>query len=251
MTEPTERSKFIPGTYAKVRPGVEELADRYIREWDRARLKAGKVLPELGIPPTICFSRKIGVGALEIADLLGEKIGMRVVDRQIVEFIAGNAQLSEKTVSFFDERYSGRMDEFMAMAFGEKAFIKSDYSRHLFATLFSIAGLGPSIIVGRGAHLVLPRDRVFAVRIIGSKAYRVDRLTRLLHVDAEEAKKRLSQTDREQRDFFKRVYGKKDASPYEFDMVVNCDFLPKPQSLVEIIAKAFEEKFGRLTANLD
>lgn len=251
MTERTERSKFIPGTYAKIRPGVEELADRYIREWDQARLKAEKVSHEAGIPFTVCFSRKIGVGALEIADLLGEKLGMRVVDRQIVEYIAGNAQLSEKTVSFFDERYSGRMDELLSMAFGEKAFIKSDYSRHLFATLFSVAGLGPSIIVGRGAHLVLPRDRVLAVRIIGSEMYRLGRLMRLIHLDEEEARRKLNQTDREQRDFFKKVYGKKDASPYEFDMVVNCDFLPKPQSAVEIIAKAFEEKFGSPSGNFD
>lgn len=32
-----------------------------------------------------------------------------------------------------------------------------------------------------------------------------------------------------QRAFFKSVYGKKDASPYEFDRDINCDYLLEPQ----------------------
>nr|CAI78632.1 hypothetical protein [uncultured delta proteobacterium] len=35
----------------------------------------------------------------------------------------------------------------------------------------------------------------------------------------------IDQLDKEQRDFFKKVYGKKDASPYEFDIVINCDYI--------------------------
>lgn len=248
MDTSAERIKYVPGTYARARPGAAEIAERYIREWDQARLKRTKVPPKEDFPPTICFSRKIGAGAVEIADLLEEKIGLRVVDRQIVEHIAAHADLREKTVDLFDERYPGRMREFLSLAFGEKAFIKSDYTGHLFEALFSLAGLGPTIMVGRGAHLVLPRESVLAVRIICSKEYRVQRLARILKTDVEKARKKLDQMDREQSDFFKKVYDKKDASPYEFDMVVNCDFLNKSQSVAAIIAEAFEEKFGAMSS---
>jgi hypothetical protein len=246
MDTPRGRIKYIPGTYAKAGPGAAEIADRYIREWDQARLGRQKTALEEKMPFTICFSRKIGVGALEIAQLLGEKIGFRVIDRQIVEHIATHAQLREKTVELFDESYPGRMREFLSLAFGEKAFIESDYTRHLFATVFSLGGLGSSIIVGRGVHLLLPRETVMAVRIICSKAYRVERVARLLNVEIEKARKQLDQIDKEQRDFFKRNYNKKDASPYEFDMVINCDYLSKPASVAQIIATAFEEKFGTI-----
>jgi hypothetical protein len=244
MDKPKERAKYIPGIYAKSGPRADEIADRYIREWDQTRLERQNAAPGGKIPYTICFSRKIGVGALEIADILGKKIGFRVVDRQIVEHIAANAQLREKTVDLFDEGYPGRMRELLSLAFGERAFIESDYTRHLFATLFSLGGLGSSIIVGRGAHLLLPRKRLLAVRIICSKEYRVERLARLLNIEAEEARGRLDQIDREQRDFFKRTYNKKDALPYEFDMVINCDYINRPASAAQIIATAFEEKFG-------
>jgi hypothetical protein len=38
--------------------------------------------------------------------------------------------------------------------------------------------------------------------------------------------------------------GKKDVSPYEFDLVINCDFIAKPQAATEIVAQAFEQRFA-------
>jgi len=243
MKTHTADVKYVPGHYAKKRPGVAEIADRYIREWEEKRLVAKQPKPEEILHPSVCFSRKIGVGALEIADILADKIGYRVVDRQLIEHISEEAKLSEKTVRIFDERYPGKINEFLTYAFGEKAFIKSDYTRHLFSGLYAIAGLAPTIFVGRGAHLVLPRDRVLAVRLICSKEYRLKRLARILEAKEEDVEKKLDQIDKEQRDFFKRVYSKKDASPYEFDMVVNCDYIQKPEMAAEVVATAFRQKF--------
>ncbi len=235
---------YIPGMYAKRRPSAAEMANQYISEWDKRRLQAKQEQPQRGIPPTICFSRKIGVGALEVADILAEKIHYRVIDREILEHIAAEAKLSENTVSFFDERYPGVLNEFLALLFGEKSFIKSDYTRHLFSVVLSIAGLEPTVFVGRGTHLILPRDRVMAVRFISSSDHRAKRLAAVLKVEEKEAREKLDEIDKEQRDFFKRVYGKKDASPYEFDLVINCDFIKDPEVAAEIVRHAFTQKFG-------
>lgn len=235
--------KYVPGHYAKKRPGAAELADRYIRDWEERRLDAKRPKPEEALMPCICFSRKIGVGALEIADILAEKTGHRVVDRQLIEHIAEKAKLSEKTVHIFDEQYPGKLNELLAYAFGEKAFIKSDYTRHLFSEILAIAGLGPTIFVGRGAHLVLPRESVLAVRLICSKEYRIRRVARILEASEEDVESKLNQIDKEQREFFKKVYGKKDASPYEFDMVINCDYIEEPEMVADIVATAFRHKF--------
>lgn len=237
--------KYIPGTYVTKIPNAAKLADQYMVGWGEERIETKKKgnSPE-EIPPTICFSRKIGVGALEVADLLAEKTRYRVVDREILEHIAGKAKLSEKTVNIFDERYPGKLKEFLTLAFGEKSFIQSDYSRHLFRSVVSIAGLGPTIFVGRGTHLVLPRERVLAVRFVCSKDYRIKRLAKILNVKEEEAESKLDQIDKEQRDFFKKVYGKKDARAHEFDIVINFNYIPEPEWAKKIVARAFEVKFG-------
>jgi len=171
-------------------------------------------------------------------------MGYRVADRTIIEHIAGDAKISKKTAAVYDEKYPGKMTDFLRLLCGEKAFIKSDYARHLFSTVLSIASLEPTIFVGRGTHLILPRDRVLAVRFICSREHRVQRLGSIYGVAEEVAEMKLDQVDKEQTAFFKNTFGKKEASPYEFDVVVNCDHITSPLWSVEIVAHAFKQKFG-------
>jgi hypothetical protein len=245
MAERASGSKYVPGIYAKPRPSAPEMANRYIREWEEKHRETKAKEPRpVEYPPTICISRKLATGAVEIADLVAEKIGYRVVDQQILQHIATNASLSEKTVSMFDERYRGKISELVTLALGEKAFIKSDYAKHLFSSVYVIAALGPTIFVGRGVHLLLAREKVLAVRIISSDQFRIQRLVSLMNISKEEAAKQISELDRLQAAFFKEVFNKKDASSYEFDMVINCDYISEPRTAAEIILTAFRRKFG-------
>jgi cytidylate kinase len=236
--------KYIPGMYEKKRPTGSQLADKYFRDLDQKWIEKKKKEKRPAIFPTICFSRKIGVGALEIADILAKKINYNVVDRGLLMHIAQEAKLSEKTVSYFDERYPGVLNEFVKLLFGEKSFIKSDYSRHLANVVLSIAGLEPTIFVGRGTHLILPRDRVLAVRCICSDEHRIKRLSRILNVEKKEAASKLPQLDKEQSEFFKKIFDKKMAVPYEFDLVINCDYIKNTRDAAEIVELAFKKKFA-------
>jgi hypothetical protein len=238
------KKAYLPGTYAQKRPNTAQMAQQYVREWEQKRLKAREHAGfSAGIAPTICFSRKIGVGALEVADILADKIKFRVADREILETIANNKKLAAETVAFFDERYPGKMVELTTMLFGEKSFIMSDYIRHIIGAIFAMAETGSTIFVGRGAHLFLPRNRVMAVRFICSDEHRIKRLAQILDTDAKQAAAVLKQKDKEQREFFKKVFGRKEASPYEFDLVINFDFIKSPAAAAAVVATAFKEKF--------
>jgi hypothetical protein len=244
MSAASKSIRYLPGIYAGQRSDLPLTAEQMITAWEKKRREATSELtgPTV-IPPTICFSRKIGVGALEIADKVAEKIGHRVADRLIIEQISNNRDINRKTIRFFDERYPGKMNELAALLFGEKSFTLSDYMRALCSTAFVLAEDQPTIFVGRGIHLLLPRRRVLAVRCICTTDYRIERLARILKIDREAARKNLADADTEQRDFFKKAYGKKDAAPEEFDLIINCDFLNQPAWAAEIVATAFHEKF--------
>ena len=244
MTHSKTRGEYVPGMRAMPRPDAAELADQLIRDWEHKRIKLrGKRSEPAEIPPAICFSRKIGSGALEIADLLAEKIHFRVVDRELLEYMAKDKDLREKTVAFFDERYPGKISELGAMLLGEKSFILSDYVKNLIRAVYAFATMGSTVFVGRGAHLILPRNRVLAVRAICSEKYRIERLSRLLNIEQDEAANILPRIDQEQRAFFKKAFGKKDASPYEFDAIINLDFFTGSQAAAEVVACAFKAKF--------
>ena len=229
--------KYIPGDYEKKRPEPAALASEFISEWGLKQLEQDEKESKLELPPTICFSRKIGVGALEIADILGEKIGYRVVDRELLRYITDQTKLSEETITFFDERFPEK-------TFSKIAFVKSDYTKHLVNAVFILAYSEPTIFVGRGAHLILPRDRVLAVRFISSKEHRAKRLARILAVKEGVALSKLEELDIEQRDFYSNVYGKKGASPYEFDIAINCDYIQEPEYAAEIVDQVFKKKFN-------
>jgi hypothetical protein len=236
---------YVPGTYAKKRPEAGEMVSQFVREWEsrRRKLAQQKGAP-LQIPPCICFSRKIGVGALEIADILGRKLHLRVADREIIERMTGETGLEKETVQFFDEIYPGKTVELSAMIFGEKSFVMGDYMRSLVSAVLALSATDSTIFVGRGAHLILPRERVLAVRFICSDEFRIRRLAALMKVGEAEASATLAKFDREQRAFFKKAFGKKDASPYEFDMVINCDHIVPPAMAAELVARAFRKKFA-------
>lgn len=237
--------KYIPGTYVKRMPGSEHIAEQAIREWEKKRLEAFKQkTAKPRITKCITFSRKIGVGALEIADLLSSRLNkMRVVDREIMEQIANSKKLGEKTITSFDERYPGVMQDLASLLFGEKSFTMADYMRYLTGAVFALADAEPTIFVGRAVHLILPRKRVLAVRFIASREFRIKRIADILEVTEDMAAKELDRVDREQRDFFRKNFNKKDASPYEFDMVINRDYLGDPDAAAEIVVKAYKEKF--------
>ena len=102
MTTNKTKMKYVPGMHAKPRSDAAHLAGQFISEWHQRHLKLkGKKLEPSEIPPVFCFSRKIGGGALEIADLLVEKINYRIVDWELLEHIAKDKDLSKKTVEFF------------------------------------------------------------------------------------------------------------------------------------------------------
>jgi len=237
--------EYLPGLYSKKKPSIAELTHRYIREWDEERHKREKnIIPTEKVSPTICFSRIIGVGAVEIADILAKKIGYRVVERQILEHITGEMKLMDMTTASFDERYPGKMSEYLSRLFKETTFPDNEYNRHLFATIFAISVLGPTIFVGWGTHLVLPRERVMAVRFVCSKAYRIKRLAVLLNVEAQEIERKLEDFNLKQSYFYKKVYHLGKASTQEFDMVINCDFIEDPEDAAAMVELAFKKKFN-------
>ena len=236
--------EYVPGLYTHKKPSTAELTDRYVREWDKDLQKIDtEDIQASKLFPTICFSRIIGVGAVEIADILAKRIGYRVVDRQILEHITNEIRLGNITSASFVRRYPGRISEYLLRLFNEKPFPDNEYNRHLFATMFAIAGLGPTIFIGWGTHLVLPRDRVLAVRLVCSKEFRTRRWATILKVGEQEIQRKLEELNVKQSYFYKEVYNLEKASTQEFDLVINCDCVKKPEWVADIVFSFFNKKF--------
>jgi cytidylate kinase len=239
----SKRKDYKPGYYGPKTMRKSAWLDANIKRWNTADADLKRSIESPLVFNSICFSRQIGVGALEIADHLSGILDYRVVDRQILELMAQDANLTQKAIAFFDERHPGRMSELFSMLTSEKTFLTSDYARQLAKTVTALAHIEPTIFVGRGTHYILPRHRVLSVRFICSKEYRVDRLAKLMDSGRAEAEKQLSILDKEQHKFFKTVYQKDETANDDFDVVINRDYITGVSQAAQIVACAHEEKF--------
>lgn len=244
MAKNPKPTGYRPGFYGKKRQTADQWVDAYFKKWTLEQAHKKQEQAPAKILPSICFSRQIGVGALEIADILAQLIPFRVVDRQIMEQVARDASLSMKLIELFDEQYPGCMSELFTMLTSEKTFIKNDYARQLAKTVTALASTEPTIFVGRGIHLILPRDQTLSVRFTCCQEFRIDRLKQILNIDSSEARGHLDRCDREQQKFFKTVYQKQETDLDGIDLVINRDHLNGTLEAARIVACAFEQKFG-------
>lgn len=231
--------EYTPGYYGKKRPNAVELAERCMARWSGEKVHRRK-----RIPPAICLSRKIGSGALEVADTMARRLGLLVADRELLETMANTESFYEDIVSLFQGRYPHMLDENLSRVFSRGIFVENETTKHLFSIIIAVAGLGSTIFVGRGTHLLLPRDRTLAVRFISSREFRTARLAGLLRGEAVDIQEALSRLDQEQKLFFEETFREIEASPYEFDLVVNRDHLRKVEWAADVVARAFVDKFG-------
>jgi cytidylate kinase len=242
MTEKKQLWNSDLSQYWKGKLRVNQLADDYAEQINKEALRKKVRKYNLEIFPAICFSRQIGVGALSLAEKTAQKIGYRVIDREVIETISKATDLNQASIATFDERYPGKLREWMGRILGDRAFDLDEYTRQLFVAAFFLAHMDKTVFVGRGIHLMLPRNRVFAVRCIGSIEYRIENLAQTLKVSRQKAKKILAQADQEQKDFFKKVHGKEKALPHEFDLIINMDTI-RDTAAADAIVTLFESRF--------
>lgn len=236
-----ENAVYIPGMYNKKKTNTQGMFEELFNDWQQRRLRESDSGKQ---HPVICFSRKIGVGALEIADILASQIGYHVIDREILEYLANRKGTDPKVAAFYDENCLREIEDTSANIFGAKIHPESEYSQLLFRAIFSFAMIGPAIFVGRGAHLLLPRERVVAVRLICSDSFRSARISSMLNISESDAFSRLKQLDEKQQRFFLKIYGVKEDSPDEYDIIINRDFFKDPAQVAEIVKTVFVQRFG-------
>ena len=95
------------------------------------------------------------------------------------------------------------------------------------------------VIVAHGASIPLARqDGVLRVLISASLETRAQRLMAEEGTTKREATNRVTHSDRERRNFFRRFYNLREELPTHYDLVVNTDKLTTQQAMSLIVTAA-------------
>jgi cytidylate kinase len=189
----------------------------------------------------IALSRQYGSGGEEIGRRLAEKLGFPYMDREIVSRAAALAGVSEQTIQEAERAQSflERMVELLgryplAAELGAPLpdlpptppLTTDTYRKLIEDVIRSVAERGGAVIVGHGGQIVLREDpRALRALVCAPLERRVAHLMAREGVDAEEARRRITEQDTRISEYLRTYYKVNWLDPLLYDLVLNTDRL--------------------------
>jgi cytidylate kinase len=173
----------------------------------------------------VTISRQAGAGGSEIARRLAEEFQMNLIGSQIIQHVAKSAKMSTQVVEFLDEKAVSRIDSMINSMFVTRHLSDDVYLRHLTRVMATIGEHGNAVIVGRGGHLLLPKEKTLRFRFIAPQQCRIRYFMKTRHMTQAEAQKYVERRDADRTGYIRKYFKAGADDPADFDMVINTEML--------------------------
>jgi len=213
---------------------IPQIAEEQIHRW---QLLNQHVSEEKKKIPVVTISREPGSGGRIVAQKLAERLGFTVFHQEVLHEMAQEARISEQMLANLDERGLSILEDWIASLVNSRHLWPDEYLHHLMHVIGTIGKLGQAVVVGRGANFILPAERRFRVRIIGSPKVRIQNVAREFGMTEAEAKRRVIKTESNRQAFVRKYFNADIADPTNYDLVINTDTL-NVTNAVDVIAAA-------------
>jgi cytidylate kinase len=213
---------------------IEELVSQQVHRSELAKMKlleTGEICPR----PVVTMSRRMGSGARIVAQKLAHDLGWSLWDKELINAIAEDADVSRRVVEALDEKAISDIEALARSILGNREIGEFLYKKHLTRALASIAKLGNAIILGRGANFVLLD--ALSVRIDASDARRTLNMMSYENLSRTEAEAKIRESDKERAHFLASTYGKERVKEVHYDLSIWMDRFSTDDA-VELIKQA-------------
>jgi hypothetical protein len=213
---------------SSVEPKTLAAAERQMRTWvlneeiaeQTLQAQSAESRPDQ-LGDFITISREAGACGSQIADLVGRKLGWGVLDKNLLDQVADQSNLSRSLLEFVDETTVDWADGVLGTWFDPKSVPHFKYVVHLMRIMLAAARRGNVVLVGRGARFVLPSDQGLSVRLIAPEKFRAAQIVESEGLSAAEARQRVAEVDRGRREFVARFFHHDVDDPHAYDLVLN------------------------------
>ena len=127
--------------------------------------------------------------------------------------------------------------------FDPRPIDKSGYLAHLREILLTLGHQGDVVIVGRGAHYVLPSQFGLRVRMVAPVEVRVQRIASRENLSLKAARDEIEQSDRERARLAQSRHGQTAADPLNHDVTINTAELTV-EAATEVVLTALQRKLA-------
>jgi cytidylate kinase len=216
---------------------VENLIEEQVRRWDIR----GKEKPQKLTEPVIAVSRLPGSGGRQIVKTIGRVMGFDIFDAMIIQKIAEDARLSSALIKTLDERGVSMVEDWVLAVLSDRYLWRQEYLKLLARFIHVIGKQGRGVILGRGASFILPPAECLRVLVVAPLEVRIKNVAGEFGCSAEEARKRVVQTEAERRAFIRQHFQAELTDPALFDLIINTEFIGVTDA-VETIRTAWSAK---------
>ena len=169
----------------------------------------------------VCVSREAGAGAGSISRMVATRLNWKVFDHEILEAIAQRMEMPTDEVRAFDELAPSVVQDWILPLREEHYAPQEAYLDHLAKLVEAIGRAGESVLVGRGAGFLLPRESTLLVRVIAPLPFRAERLAERLGVSIRTARRAARDLDRRRKQFERTMYRVDPDDPHQYDLILD------------------------------
>ena len=170
--------------------------------------------PDAELPRVITISREYGSGGHRIGELLAQRLGVKLYDKELIAMTASEGQLPEDTVEGGEQSAGNAFaayDPVQAAIFGAQERV-----------IRELASREPCVIVGRLANFILEgRANCFNIFIYAEPAYRIGRITSERGVSADRATQMMHEVDKERAEHCLHHTGRTWGDYRHYDLMLN------------------------------
>jgi cytidylate kinase len=226
---------------------MDKMVQRQVDKWRKLfaqAIKQGLKVENFKGGPVITVSREAGAGGSDIARRLAKALDLDLIGGQIIQHVADSAKMSRKVIESLDEREVTFRETLLSSLFGENRPWPGEYLHHLTRVIGTIGIFGNVIIVGRGANFVLPKERIFRVRIIAPMELRVKYFMEDRGYTKAESEQYIVTRENNRKAFVRKYFSADIADPANYDIIINTE-KTSMAAATEAIIVAFNQRRKR------
>jgi cytidylate kinase len=178
---------------------------------------------------SITLSRQLGSMGCEVAQAVKDRLGYRVVWRELINEAGKRSGTPELALDC--------IDDLGLLGITVPARYRAIYKQAMEEVMQELVEEGNVVIIGRAGQVILSSyPNVIHVRIIASHELRAKRIAEKRVIPLEGARAQVDASDRNRRLYLKRCYNARWDDPNLYDLIINTDRVT-PQSAAAIIAQ--------------
>lgn len=189
---------------------------------------------------TVAISRETGARGGGIAARVAEKLGWHLLDQEMMGFLSQNEDARADFLADLPPTGVAWADRQVSRLIEDRKLVEPQ-AVELIRLVFLVAARGETVLVGRGAGILLPTDSTLNVRIVAPLAQRIAYMGQWLRLPTDEAADEVEARDRVRSAMHMTLANRDPADLTQYDLVLNSGRLGDGAA-AELIAQAVRAK---------